>query len=469
MNDMTRRRTQHVIAVLALTAASLAKGGETRAEIGCEASALNAAPISVSSMRGHFTVFESNRNPILPPEEKCYYVAPNVSYETRDGATPHVSLNDYGSFATVTVTLVFDYPEPGEIAAGLRRSDPNHEAVTTRNVARLAPRTIRVEHPVFQTKELVDPADTGGVAVASDAYTIVLETREGRARAARTFVDKFRQGEETLTVSYLIPTAEARLSSVDVSWRNIASSKGFAEFRQAAQDHVVVASQALDAGMDVARELKATLWQEYEDADATAFLDLTRQIAQSLLSGAMETFVDVEQLSRMLAPYQIDLHSANFQPDEIKSFVADVKNLSKTDFGGKYFRDYANAFRHEKNSDLGGGTHLNVFKIFGGGLNYNQKFHNLTDTELKEKLERENYFRQDLDRSYHVQMEGHIVRHLSIQAYENLNLAVQRTGQEDVVTYRVHSKPVWIPVAVASSEIRERTKWRNPPISLGGN
>src|SRR5262245_27548210 len=174
VSEMTRNPRATFISLLMLAGALSGSAGQSRAEVACEASALNARPISVTTMAGHFPVFEGNRNPILPPEEKCYYVAPNVSYESKDGATPAVSLNDYGSFATVAVTLLFEYPESGEVAAALRRAGPAHQAVTTRNVARLAPRTIRVEHPVFETKELVDPDDTGGVGVASDSYTILL-------------------------------------------------------------------------------------------------------------------------------------------------------------------------------------------------------------------------------------------------------------------------------------------------------
>jgi len=445
--------------------------GSTLSQVGCESSALNARPISVPSTRGIFTVFEASRNPILPPAEKCYYVAPIVLFESKDGTTPSVFLNEYGEFATVAVTLLFDYPTPEEVAASLRRSGPRNEPVTTRNVARLAPRTIRVEHPIFRTKELVDPEEAGGVAVASDAYTLLLETQPGRARLAREFVKRFRNGAETLTLSYQIPTSEARLSAVNVTWNNVASSKGFAEFKQIAEGRTILASQAFDAGMTVAREMKATLWQEYEDVDGGAFLDLTRDIARSLLDGATETFVDVKELQGMLAPYKIDLKSENLQPDVITTFAADVKNLSKTDFSNKYFRDYSNALRQEKDRDIDTGAKVSVFKIFGGGANYKQRFHNLTDTQLKERLERENYFRQELDHSFQVKMDGKIVRHVSVQAYENLNLSIKRQGNEDIVTYRVRSKPVWIPIALASSQFREHLDgvWKIPPISLGGN
>jgi hypothetical protein len=420
---------------------------ETREDAG--RGAVSQTHHSVPTADGLFLVYEGARNATLDLNQRVYCMAPRFEIRrTADGAVD-VRTSFYSkNRAIVTFYLVPVYPDTRDVLRHLRGVNSQ---ISPSNIIPLLFSNVRVDHTLFHTFYAVPEGQESDISSSNSQISVSLNAHDATREDVELFVADMREGGGSLQIYGRVRFARAKLNQMDINWNEIGETNAYRDFKQEAGDKVVTAYQLGRLSMAITRQINVRLWDEL-GTDSTEFLDAAAEINDLLFANVKESFVDVTTLRDVLSSYEIDLSSDSFQPTVLTRFAADVKNLGKTEWKTKYKNLIEESMMSK---DVGGkkaGGNF-VFKMIGIGGGYERNWDKLNERERKALLEKEDYFFNEYDKSFHVEQEGKIIKRVDVRVYSNVPIEIDRKVNTRTTAVKIEwFDNTWVNLAPSDGE-----------------
>lgn len=420
--------------------------GQSRVD--CMASIDNSAALNVEGVR----VYKAARNQLLEPRDQCYFIPPSFYLKSSDGRKPKMDVNKYGDLVKVNFAIVLVYPNREKVVHGLHEINPEVRAA---NVGYLTPQNIEVESDLFNTRDLLgEKKESINPPLTTRVIPISLTARPEYRRYIESYVNNFLAGTEQLTLRVKFKEVEVRLRYAAVTYDMIYNSEPYREYSEKAKDKYVFATSIYLLAFDILRYFDAVYWDEFLEGDETQFIQAGNEMVSKLTAVHEKTFLDVNQIYSMIAPYRVDLSSERFQPSYITEFHEDVTNLTEAEFSKKYEEEFYKHFKSLDSLRWGGSGGFKLFGIFDLGGEAAKTKKKMRDDELRKWLHDENFFRTKIDRSFKRDVKGKIILPLQVEVYENISANIKIKGKETVTQVRVSDNPGWVTISLDASRIK---------------